>query len=183
MTEQPPWSQDVPTDFYLLKGRDDEEFEIYGRLIGYSSSRGLAHSDHPETDENGNRLYAPESHRCSRCRWFEVRIFVVEKAFGDICTCGAIDRDEDACAPFCGEKAPDKRYLLLTYGLSEVPGHIQRRSAYWTNFPYEILEKLVQSGPRGTFLPKTSALAVAQAASCDEGMRYAYKPLLSKLSV
>lgn len=184
MDEQPPWNTEIAPDFHVLMGRDDEEFEIYGRMIGYSSSRGLAHSDHPETDDMGNRMYAPRNQRCSRCKWFEVRIFVVEKEFGPECSCGnAAMPDNRECEPFCGEREPRKRYLLLTYGLSEIPGHIQRRNAYWTDYPYEVLEKLVQSGAAGVFLPKTSALAVAQAASCDEGMRYAYKPLLAKLSV
>lgn len=150
---------------YLLLARDEDEFEIHGRLIGFASSERDIHSHGPNHD------FVPPGTRCAACRWFEVRIFTVKYELTDDCSC---EPDGDEHDMLCGAAAPRGQYLVLTYGRTVVPGETNKRRAEWVNSPYEIVELLTQHGTSGAFLPKTSARAIAQAAAFDHGIRDAY---------
>jgi hypothetical protein len=165
--------QPEETDF-LLVGRDETEFEIFGQLIGFATSQRENHS-HPSRDEDGGPIYvAPGGDRCPACRWFEVRIFLVSREYQDDCTCDAPPGNDVTHAEDCGAVPARARYLVLTYGLTLVPNEINKRRASWTNSPYEIIEILTQRGAGGSFLPATSARVIAQAAVYDAGIRDAY---------
>jgi hypothetical protein len=169
-------------EFDLLD-RDDEPFKIRGRLLGFVSSQREEHS-HPggsihdieRPDSSPSHLppdsYAQRGERCAACRWFEVRIFEVEAELPS--PPHEITRQSNGTVMIENEESPRGRYLLLTYGRSDVPGEINRRAARWTNSPYEVLEFLTQRGPRGVHLPGTSARALAQAAQYDDGINDAY---------
>lgn len=158
------WSVTVVPDVHTVT-LPDGEIEIYAKLIGQASSHGPAHTGHDGFD------FARARQRCSKCRWFDVRIFQVVHEFKDECDCGA---SGDEHAQLCGACEPRARYLVATQGLSIVPGDTQRRAAEWTDHPYRVLSCLVQVGEAGPFLPRTSRMAVASAASCDPMIERAF---------
>lgn len=137
-----------------LAGRDDEVIRLRGRLLGFASSESDHHQHH---DPDG---YPRPGERCSACRWFECRIFEVQAVL----------------SPDHQPAAPDGRYLVLTYGLSEVPGEVDKRRAVWVTSPHEIIELLTQRGrsDRQAFLPAASARALAQAAHWSPEVNEAY---------
>lgn len=154
--------------YHTVVGRDNEEFEIYGKLLGQRSSRSEAHNGHSAIDgETGEPTYVPQGQRCSRCRWFEVYIYRVERFFGEECTCTSDDENHDAD---CGELPVPSKFLVVTYGPTIVPGELIKRSLKWADEPFMLFELLVQNGIRGRFLPSTSALALATAAHHDEDL-------------
>lgn len=161
---------------YILTVRDEAELEIHGRLIGFASSFRDEHT-HPVHNDREDVQYVQSGARCSACRWFEVRIFTVECVYTDKCTCPA-KSDNDVISRAhqanCGELPPEHKYLVLTYGITTVPGESHKRRAVWTDSPYEIVEILTQRNASGTFLPATSARVLSQAAGSDSGIRDAY---------
>lgn len=168
---------------HVLVVRDEVELEINGRLIGYASSRRDDHTHSLVSDTitsaDGESTqvirYVHPGERCSACRWFEVRIFLVECEYADDCTCDAADDDVNgAHRDDCGEIPARGKYLVLTYGLTIVPGETHKRRAAWTSSPYEIIEILTQRNGGKAFLPATSAQVIAQAAACDHGIETAY---------
>lgn len=190
-TDMPTVVDTVAGD-HLLIVRDEEEIEIHGRLIGFATSRRDEHT-HPivvttptERELTVDRdlvadpitvhvpRYVRAGERCSACRWFEVRIFLVDHEYGDDCDCD-VPPDVTVCTnATCGRVAPRGRYLVLTYGLTIVPGETHKRRAAWTSSPYEIIEILTQRNQGKAFLPATSAQVIAQAAACDRGIETAY---------
>lgn len=158
--------QEPRSQSFDLLDRDEVEFSIIGSLLGFGTSQRDDHQ-HAGTD------YAPPRTRCSACRWFEVRIFVVEAEYraDDTCTCGA---KNDMHQDHCGLESPRARYLVLTYGQSTVPGETTKRRAMWTDSPFEVIELLTQRNDGHPFLPVTSARALANAANQDAGMFKAY---------
>ena len=192
----------LETQEFDLLGRDDAPLKIKARLLGLASSRREIHThddihtreseiekeidfwearldDLPkrfpedvlvkcrtsiteyldELDKADTpRRYAAPGDRCSACRWFEVRIFDVE------CYWNA-----ERSAWVNGDK-----YLVLTYGLSEVPGEVAKRRAQWTNSPFSVLEVLTQRRGQQAFLPATSAKVLAEASGNDEDIANAY---------
>jgi hypothetical protein len=164
-------------------GRDDVPMKIRGRLLGFASSQTDEHQFHPGE-------FARPGSRCSACRWFECRIFEVTFELSETCTCDEetldspsrlkcfrdrIDTHNDH-AEDCGLVPARKPYLVLTYGLSDVPGEVDKRRASWTDSPFEIIELLTQRGreDRQAFLPAASARAVAQAANWSKEIQQAY---------
>lgn len=174
---QSRWENDViPTPVYAVAIRE---------LRAY---RALLSPEFAGSPENVRR-YASTTERCSACRWFEVRIFSVEGEYtdNDVCTCNVTqvdgDGDDDEIHDItCGLDAPRARYLVLTYGHSEVPGEIGKRRAAWTNSHYEVISILTQrqrssDSTRSTttkFMPVTSERALAQAASVDPDIERAF---------
>ena len=156
-----------PVRFHELAGRDDEMLRIQGRLLGFASSEADQHQHH---DPEG---FARPGERCSACRWFEVRIFEAQTEQSPGCSCGS---DGQPHEPGCGWEPARARFLVLTYGLSEVPGEVDKRRASWTSSAYEIIEFLTQRGrsDRQAFLPAASARALAQAANWSDEVQQAY---------
>lgn len=194
--------QPVTQEWELL-GRDDEPLRIKGRLLGFATSKRDIHAhdvifvDDEEIDDviktyerrvtelsqrlTGSALataqdemnayitdlcdaetprrYALPGQRCSACRWFEVRIFEVDQ------------ESTSDNAPWEDARA---RYLLLTYGLSDVPGEVAKRRTTWTNSPFTVLESLTQRRGSEAFLPATSARVLAEAAAVNSDIQGAY---------
>lgn len=180
-----PCAQTVDTDVkprvHTMLQRDDAVISFQGRLIGFATSCREEHT-HPTT-EAGVTRYVSVGDRCSACRWFEVRIFVVDHEYTEDCTCDANedsdldgeDTDDDELHDAeCGIIDARARYLVVTYGITTVPGESHKRRAVWTNSAFEIIEILTQRNGGTSFLPATSARVIAQAASSDEAIRDAY---------
>lgn len=174
--ESPPTKRtDTPIDHVLL-GRDETEIEFCGILIGFASSYRDEHT-HDAVDAQGTMQYVESGSRCSSCRWFEVRIFTVDTAYVDDCTCGDTVKpynENESHMSTCGEVVPEGKYLVLTYGITIVPGESNKRRAVWTDSPYRIIEVLTQRNSSGSFLPATSAAVISEAARWDEGILDAY---------
>jgi hypothetical protein len=113
-----------------------------------------------ETAESPVR-HASRGDRCSACRWFEVRIFRAhyERVGGN----EQGDWDE-----------PSGQYLVVTYGLSSVPGEVAKRRILFTNSPFSVLEMLTQRRNNVAFLPATSARVLSEAAALDDDLADAY---------
>lgn len=112
-------------------------------------------------DDDYPRRYAAPGDRCSACRWFEVRIFEVESE--------RAGNDEKS-----SWEVADAKYLLLTYGLSDVPGEVAKRRAQRTNSPFTVLEALTQRRGGNAFLPATSARVLSEAAAVDTDIADVY---------
>lgn len=148
-----------PADrIHRVPGRDGEELAFEGALVGFASSQ---RDDHTHRDAG----YAAPGQRCSACRWFEVRIFAVS---------AELVPDPGDPEEFENDAEPRGRYLVLTYGRSEVPGETDKRRAVWTDSPFEVVEALTQRDRGAPFLPTASARALAQAAAYDADLQDAY---------
>lgn len=176
-TDSPPTRRtDKPID-HTLFGRDESIIEFHGTLIGFATSFRDDHTHVSVDPETGQPLYVASGARCSSCRWFEVRIFTVVNAYVDDCTCGDTPKpysDNELHVSTCGEVPPEGKYLVLTYGITSVPGESHKRRAVWTDSPYRIVEVLTQRNATGSFLPATSAAVISEAARWDEGILNAY---------
>ena len=193
---------ELKTEEFDLLGRDDAPLKIRARLLGFASSKREIHThddiftreseiekeidvwegklvDLPKrfpadvltrcrseiteyldelADAEAPRRYAAPGDRCSACRWFEVRIFEVDSY-----------QQSDRASWVSGD-----RYLVLTYGLSDVPGEVAKRRAQWTNSPFSVLEVLTQRRGSQAFLPATSAKVLAEASGNDPDIKDAY---------
>jgi len=149
----------VMRDYTQLPGRDGEQLSFCGRMLGYATSNRSNHDHHVSYDAGGELIsFSPPGERCSACRWFEVRIFEIEHEYDD-----------------AGEPVDRRgRYLVLTSGMSIVPGEVEMRRASWTDSPYEVVEILTQRRDQRPFLPAPSARVLSQAANWDSGIRAAY---------
>lgn len=174
------------SEYFTVVGRDGEESEIFGKLLGTASSRSESHNGHVEVDsETGKPVYVQPGQRCSRCRWFDVSIYRVERFFGAECTCsdGSNTEDDGNHDADCGEQKLPKelgepcKFLVVTYGPTIVPGELVKRSLKWTPFPFTLVEFLIQNGVRGRFLPATSARALSVAAHRDHELCTAFTVL------
>jgi hypothetical protein len=127
----------------------DGALEVTGSLLAYQSTyREDEHSlNHP-----GAR-HAERGDKCRSCRWFEVRILLVE----------ADDAVEHG-----------GRFLVYTVGRSLVPGEVDLIRAAFTDSPYTVVELLTQRDGGRPFLPASSARALADAAAHDLDLRDAY---------
>jgi hypothetical protein len=144
---------------YTIYGRDDEVIYLLGQQLGFATSHRDTH-DHPVSYDDNKQLtsFAPPGDRCSACRWFEVRIFAVK------CELTSNNEPIDRRA----------RYLVLTSGMSQVPGEVEMRRASWTDSSYEVLELLTQRRGDRPMLPAPSARVLSQAAMWDVDIRNAY---------
>jgi hypothetical protein len=115
-----------------------------GRRIGSASSRENTHS-HPE-----NRK-AVRGERCSACRWFEVRIYIDERA--------REQRDRN-----------DGGYVLETVGRTVVDGEHDRFRTRLYHDPWLVIAKLVKRVGDNTFLPTVAQIALEDAAVHDPAL-------------
>lgn len=176
MTRALPLFQDPrpaapPSREYEVRGRGDEVFRVRACVLGAGSSEADRHS-HP-----GSAAARP-GERCSACRWFEVELLLVGELLVAGCTCGAADAPGERPGlpalhrSACGRESPPGRFLVVTRGVSRVPGEDTLRRAVWTDSAFEVVELLVDR--RTGRMPGTSARVVAQAAAYDAEMRAAY---------
>jgi hypothetical protein len=166
------------THVYELLDRDEVPLVVRGRLLGFASSQRDEHSHDPDHD------YADRGERCAACRWLEVRIFHVtgELPNPEVLHNHDDDADDDDDDDDDGDELdqdevfdePRARYLVLTYGITIVPGEIVRHRAAWTDSAFEITTLLSQRRNEQTFIPLTSQRALAQAASRDLAVRDAF---------
>jgi len=107
----------------------------------------------------GTLLGSASSHRtrhnhykatCNACRWFEVKIMLTEV-------------DDGRCD-----------YVVSYEGHTEVEGETLRRTVYRTRSPHTVIELLTQHRDGGPFIPRTSRLALSEAAGRDKGMEQAW---------
>lgn len=82
---------------------------------------------------------------CSACRWFEVRVI-----------------------------RADDNYVVSYQGFTKIPGERHRHTVRTTTSAYAVVEELTQQRGGRPFIPRTSRLALAEAASRDEGMERAW---------
>lgn len=113
-----------------------------------------------ETAESPVR-HASRGDRCSACRWFEVRIF-------------RVNYERVGTEELGGWDEPSGKYLVVTYGLTSVPGEVAKRRILFTNSPFSVLEMLTQRRNNVAFLPATSARVLSEAAALDDGLADAY---------
>lgn len=115
-----------------------------GRRIGAASSKEDTHS-HPE-----DRI-AVRGERCSACRWFEVRIYLDERA--------RETRDRQ-----------DGGYVLETVGRTVVKGEHDRFRTRLYHDPWLVIAKLVKRVGDNTFLPTVAQIALEEAAEHDPAL-------------
>jgi hypothetical protein len=149
----------VISQVYTLLDRDETPLVIRGELLGFTSSRRDEHTHAGPHVTGGDR--------CAACRWLEVRIFAVDAE--------RVPR-EDGGDDVTSWSEVDARaeYLVLTYGMTTVPGEIVRRRAAWTDSEFEVVTFLTQRRDGQSFIPLTSERALAQAASFDDRIRDAF---------
>ena len=86
---------------------------------------------------------------CHACRWFEVRI---------------IRTRENG----------QSEYVTSFQGFSVVRGETHRHTVHRTRSPYTVVEVLTQTRDGNTFIPRTSRLALSEAAGRDKGIETAW---------
>lgn len=148
-----------PVTDHTLDGRDGEIIMVRGRLLGFATSHREVHSHETRPNAAGEpTVFAVPGERCPACRWFEVRLFDVETELSPI-----------------GEPIDRRgRYLVITAGMSVVPGEVIMRRSSWSDSGYEVVELLTQRRGKHPYLPAPSARVLSQAAAWDSGIREAY---------
>lgn len=92
--------------------------------------------------------YAERGEPCSACRWFEVKII----------------------------RPTNGGYVVWTSGRTKVPGEIDYCRLLETESEHTVIEALVLDRDERRFIPKTSRIALTEAAKLDTQLRYAYEP-------
>lgn len=140
-----------------LIGREGRRHEFSGVKLGASTSRVETHTDHAGE-------FAPRGVKCSACRWFEVGIY---RRYTPQVTMrrGSTTITEPQV----------KDYVVQTVGASDVPGEKRFSRVQYTSSPFSVVELLVvRPVDREPFIAPQSALALAEAAEVDAGIREAY---------
>lgn len=123
---------------------ESESLVITGRFLGVGSSRRSTHVGHPGTP------FQRVGGRCPACRWFEPRIFRVD------------------------DGPPGARYLIFYVGQSRVPNEVPRVRYEWVLSPHEVIEALTTRRDGEAFLTLPAGRVLAQAATFDEDLEFAY---------
>lgn len=105
---------------------------------------GYSSSHQHQHNHDGNR---PGQRPCQACRWFEVQIIASDDG---------------------------KWYLVAYDGRTTVPGETDRRTVVRTASPYTVIEVLTQQRDGASFIPKTSRIALSEAAARDQGIEQAW---------
>jgi hypothetical protein len=123
-------------------GAPDSTLELEGRFLGMGSSRTQRHWPHAGA-------FATKEERCGWCRWYEARIFRVQR----------------------------NEYVLHHAGCSIVPDEITLCRYEKAYSPQEVIERYVvrKAVDKSAFLPRPAARALAQAAAFDEDLQDAYE--------
>jgi hypothetical protein len=162
-TNAPPTPLTKPpaVEHELLIRDSDDTFVVIGSLLGFGSSETIQHTGHA-----GNGDHAPRGHRCSACRWFEVRIIEVNSVTDELTSGNNVlnVRRVD----------PPARFLVHTVGRTEVPTERQYVRSSWVNGGLEMVEALTVRKHNDTFIAGPSQKALAIASEFDEGIRDAY---------
>lgn len=197
----PPQRSGPQVQDHEALGRDDVPLLVRGRLLGFASSQSDDHQHHDGAFARpGNRCSAC---RWFECRIFDVahelttectctptpqpvakgrlwwRTELQKRINKDRSRTYTVIEAETAVEAHnqdCGVLPARNAFLVLTYGLSDVPGEVDKRRASWTDSPHEIIEFLTQRGRHDgqAFLPAASARALAQAAHWNEDINDAY---------
>lgn len=136
----------VNTTRYVLDVRG-ETVTFDGELVADVSSRRDEHGPHHPAD-----LYAAKRERCSACRWFEIRLYVVPD--------GSRDGQPD--------------YVAHTVGRSTVPGEHDLERIVRTSVALELVEQLTVRNGTNPYIPAPSARALAILADRDDAIFEAY---------
>jgi hypothetical protein len=146
-------------DTIELQREDGTRYRFVGERAASVSSHREAHT-HQFADRERPQ-YAPRGERCSACRWIEVLIYLVNEWLD-----GADDEGNSG------------RYLVVTRGMTVVPGEREFRRTVATDSPYEVVELLTvrrnHSGRDDAYIPSSNARALSRAAELDGGIRDAY---------
>lgn len=140
----PAYRQDFVLRDYDFDNHRMKMVSFNGRLIGSATSREIEHN-HP-----GDRT-AVRGERCSACRWFEVRIYIDERA--------REQRDRR-----------DGGYVLETVGRTKVAGENDRFRTRLFHDPWMVIAKLVKRMGDNTFLPTVAQVALEQAGEHDPAL-------------
>lgn len=116
--------------------------EVNGKFLGVASSRRPNHDGHPAGRPQ------PPGMRCSACRWFEPRIFLLNSG----------------------------GYLVHFAGRSSVPGEVVRGRHEYVRTAHEVVEQLTtrrmdSSPPR---LTPPAARVLAMSAGHDDELEFSY---------
>lgn len=147
--ELPDTSRVSQVDRWALPIRDAGVLELYGRLLGVSSSRRVEHMGHAADTVPGPYV------RCGMCRWFEARIF----------------------RELLQVDTPTDRFLVHFAGRSAVPGETIRPRYEYASSALEVVELLTTrraSPGQEPFLTAPAARVLAQASGFDDELREAY---------
>jgi hypothetical protein len=116
-------------------------------VLGYATSHTPEHNlrSHPDTP---TLVKGEKGYGCSACRWFECEIVYDPQS---------------------------RTYTANTVGRSVVPGETDRNRVYTSTSAFKLVEMLTVFPREGKpFLPRPSALALAEGASVDEDLCEAY---------
>lgn len=131
----------LPTSSVEDRQVRDGVLVLDARFLGMGSSRRLHHINHAG-------VYATTEERCGVCRWFETRIFRIQR----------------------------NEYVLHHAGRTIVPGesnYVRHDRAF---SPTEVIELYtIRNRDRDPFLTRPAARALAQAVGHDDDLRDAYE--------
>lgn len=125
----------------------DETLEFTGVRIGYGTSHGAMHTNHPGF-AFASGVPGADKVKCSACRWNVVTLYRVSR--------------NDALHT-------SSRYIAFTEGVSICPGEIDYHRIVRANGGVELVDALTVRSRRGdAFLPRPASQALAQAAEDDD---------------
>lgn len=124
----------------------DGELTFIGRLLGRAENRAVTHSH--------STSFARRGERCSACRWSEYRIYRVAVESRD---------------------ATGGRYVVLSYGHSDVPNERTIHRVSVTDSPAEVIELLTtRKFNQAPQLTATAARLLARASDLDDDLQDAW---------
>lgn len=106
---------------------------------------GAATSQRPQHNHPGERQ-VQGGIPCHACRWFEVRIIVTE----------------------------DEEYIVSYQGYTTIEDETHRSTVHRTRSPHTVIEVLTQVRNKEAFIPRTSRIALSEAAGRDDGIEQAW---------
>lgn len=149
---------DAPPHEVELRTEGPEQVErVFGRLIGFASSRREEHRHPGSTWAPVTDLATRRREHCTACRWFEVRIV----------------REHD---PVTHEPVG---YVVHTLGNSAIPDDRVFARVARTTSPFEVVELLTKRRHGRVELPAHSARALAAAAQYDVDLERLYLDVIA----
>lgn len=132
-------------DWVFLDDDTGEELSFTnGTLLGFASSQRRNHNHPNQTPRTAHPSGGGPA--CSACRWFEVHI-VKHDAIG---------------------------YVVSYVGRTTLPNETDRHSCHVTLSPHTVIEVLTQHRGDTSFIPRTSRIALSEAAARDPAIEDAW---------